>query len=318
VKIKAAGLEPEHPELSRSYTNLGDIYVARGVYPTAKEHYLHGLRLEIEASGPDDIKVGVVLNKLGNPLRPQGARCAQEVAERAVAIHEKRTAPTPRIMVSLGHLATWHVSQRRYDEAYRLYERCLAIAKGHAAAGDADIGYCLTNLAAICEKKGDLPAALRLYDQAFPIVEKNAGTDSGRRRRRWATGPGSTIAWPRTTRRSASIDVRSRSAAAWATTSSCGRTWASPSSSGASPITRAPSSAAAKPSPWPNDPSARERSRRRGVPAPRERSQGQPQDGRGGAALRAVAARPREGLRGHRLQSRVGVVEPRLVSVRTR
>ncbi|MDV2502366.1 MAG: MFS transporter [bacterium] len=135
--------------------------------PVAEE----ALRIGEEVFGPDDYKMAISLNNLGEFYRYRGRYAeAEPLHKRALAIREKvKGEEHPKVAQSLNNLAMTYLEQGRYAEAVPLQERAVAILEKALGRNHPLVAKSLKNYAALLRKTNRAAEAAKMEARAKRI-----------------------------------------------------------------------------------------------------------------------------------------------------
>jgi len=151
----------------------------QGKYAEAIPIATEAVKVAEAAFGPEDEKVGTVLNNLAELYESQGKYGeAEPLFQRALRICEKALGPDhPDLASYINNLAKLYKEQGKYDQAEPLYQRALRIREKALGPDDPDIATTLGSLAVLYESQGKYSEAEPLLHRALRIYEKALGPD---------------------------------------------------------------------------------------------------------------------------------------------
>jgi tetratricopeptide (TPR) repeat protein len=163
--------------------NLGGLDHSRGRLAEGLAHAEHGLRLRIEAVGPDHADVARDLNAIGALHHDAGDTTAADSAyRRALEIFERSLgADHYEVAMTCANLAVSTAKAGDAVVARQLYERALAILESTLGAGHPDVALVQHNFAVLLADEGDLDAALELLARADTVLAATLPRDHPRR-----------------------------------------------------------------------------------------------------------------------------------------
>ena len=129
LEIRERLLLPADPLVSKSLTNLGDLYIAKGDNKAAKKIFERLLALQEQQFGPADVKLGPTLDRLAALYyRDGGTDKAEDLYQRAVTVRENALGPNHvEVADSLFALGQYYRLRRKYDLAQTAYRHSLMI-----------------------------------------------------------------------------------------------------------------------------------------------------------------------------------------------
>lgn len=161
-----------------THMDAGDKAYQQGNYIEAEKQVLAALK-KAEAFGPQDPRLGIILNALADVYRSQGRYAeAKPLYKRALMIQEKTLgADDPLVATTLNNLAVLYDDQGRYAEAELLHKRALAIRQKAYGQTHPDVANSLHNLASLYQEQGKYAEAEVLYKQTLRTSEKALDAD---------------------------------------------------------------------------------------------------------------------------------------------
>jgi Tfp pilus assembly protein PilF len=172
----AARAQPSE-EADRAYRR-GVSLLEAGKLEEAAREFEKVLELAERALGPDDPRLAVDLNNLGEVYRRMGRLDrAAELLRRAIRLDEAAGGRGPALATSLNNLGLVLRAQGRLDTAADLYRRALALLENSLGPDHPDTARALTNLAQLELERGDARTALSLQERAARIARASLGSD---------------------------------------------------------------------------------------------------------------------------------------------
>jgi len=184
VLLSLALLLPDAPvraqpseEADRAYRR-GVSLLEAGKLEEAAREFEKVLELAERALGPDDPRLAVDLNNLGEVYRRMGRLDrAAELLRRAIRLDEAAGGRGPALATSLNNLGLVLRAQGRLDTAADLYRRALALLENSLGPDHPDTARALNNLAQLELERGDVRSALSLQERAARIARASLGPD---------------------------------------------------------------------------------------------------------------------------------------------
>lgn len=168
-----AAQQPDAADLS--YRRAVQLLEAGKLAEAARE-FERVLELAERALGPDDPRLAVDLNNLGEVYRRQGRlERAAELLRRAIRLDEAAGGRSPALATSLNNLGLVLRAQGRLDAAADLYHRALDLLEGTLGPDHPDTARALNNLAQLELERGDPASALPLQERAAKIARASLG-----------------------------------------------------------------------------------------------------------------------------------------------
>jgi tetratricopeptide (TPR) repeat protein len=180
LAILEAGPVVDSDALAGLLHNLGGLEHSRGRIAEGLVHAERGLRLRIEAVGPDHPDVARDLNAIGALHHDAADSTAAVTAyRRALEIFEKTLGPDHyEVAMTCANLA---VSTAAAADARRLYERALDILEPTLGVGHPDVALVQHNFAVLLADQDDVDTALDLLTRADAALAAALPQDHPRR-----------------------------------------------------------------------------------------------------------------------------------------
>ncbi|MBV8760224.1 MAG: serine/threonine protein kinase [Deltaproteobacteria bacterium] len=158
---------------------LGTLAYFQGKADESVRHYQRALADREKLFGPNDFRVGVVLDNLGITLEDMGKKDeALATHQRAVAIAEASLGPDhPDLATSLNSLGVALHGVHRDDEALAAHRRALAILEKALGPDNGEVGATHSYIAQVLMDTHHTEDGLAEYTRALAIEEKALGPD---------------------------------------------------------------------------------------------------------------------------------------------
>ena len=92
IELKTLG--PEHPNVGKTYNNLGFSYAEKGEHDKTIEYYEKALAIGLKTLGPEHPMVGTTYNNIGGEYAERGDKVkAMKYLLKAKAIYLKKLGP---------------------------------------------------------------------------------------------------------------------------------------------------------------------------------------------------------------------------------
>jgi tetratricopeptide (TPR) repeat protein len=178
-----AGPRTDEDALAGVLHNLGGLDHSRGRIAEGLAHADRGLRLRIEAVGPDHPDVARDLNAIGALHHEAGNTVAADTAyRRALEIFENTLGPDHyEVAMTCANLAVSTATAGDAVAARQLYERALRILESSLGGEHPDVALVQHNFAVLLADHGDPDAALDLLAQADAVLAAILPPDHPRR-----------------------------------------------------------------------------------------------------------------------------------------
>jgi CHAT domain-containing protein/Tfp pilus assembly protein PilF len=184
VTIKERALDPAHPDLATSLSNLGVQRTLAGNPAAAKPLLERALAIREAAFGPDHVLVAASLFKLGGLLITlHDDAGAIVLLERAQRIREKvHGADHPDTLRTLVNLAILYQETGDYVAARQRYERALVIGERFRSPDLLTLHVLMGMAVVLSELGGDFAGSARLNERLLALTERAYGPTDPRMR----------------------------------------------------------------------------------------------------------------------------------------
>lgn len=179
LAIRERLLGPEHPDIVKSLSGLGNVAYRTGDYASAQAFYERALELNDRSLGPGHPTAATQLTRLGHVAMSRGDyKQALALHERALAIEEEVLGPDhSQIASSMQSLGGVHFYLGNYEEARRLYAQALALEERALGPEHPKIAANLYNLSNALQALSKYPEAISLLTRSLAISEKSVGPE---------------------------------------------------------------------------------------------------------------------------------------------
>ena len=179
IGIQKKALDPDHPTLATSYSNLALVVQDQGDLAEARRLLQRAIEIEEKAFDPDHPTLATSYSNLASVVKDQGDLAeARRLIERAIKIKEKSSYPDHTFLAtSYSNLALVVQSQGDLSEARRLLEHAIEIGGKVFDPDHPTLATSYSNLATVVKDQGDLAGARRLLERAIEIKEKAFDTN---------------------------------------------------------------------------------------------------------------------------------------------
>jgi eukaryotic-like serine/threonine-protein kinase len=169
---------PSDPATADAWQMLSMLAVYRDDIRASEVYARRSVDIRVAAYGADDPRIAYSLEMLGRALRRLGRdEEGERYVREALALHEREKGPNdPGLIVPLYRLADAVASGREdYDEAARLMERGVAIAKASFGENHPRTAYAIGMLGELESRRGNFAKAERLSRRAVDIYDRTLG-----------------------------------------------------------------------------------------------------------------------------------------------
>ena len=169
----------EHPDVARSYNNIGCVHDNQGDYAKALEYYSKAMIIFENIFGTQHPFVATSYNNIGNVLESQGDYAkALEYHSKALAIRERVLGTEhPDVATSYNNIGHVYSEQGDYAKTLEYYSKALAIFEKVFGTEHPAVATSYNNTGYVYFHQGDYAKALEYYSKALDIREKVLGID---------------------------------------------------------------------------------------------------------------------------------------------
>ncbi|HSE19674.1 MAG TPA: TonB family protein [Pyrinomonadaceae bacterium] len=129
LEIRERLLPRTDPRVGQSLAHVGDLYIAKHDYDSARKIFERLLAIQEERFGPDDVNLAFVFDRLAVLYNRDGKPAkTEEFYQRALAVREKAFGPEHvEVAETLYALGQFYRIRREYTRAHDSYKRSLLI-----------------------------------------------------------------------------------------------------------------------------------------------------------------------------------------------
>lgn len=177
--IRARVLGREHADYGAAIYTIGNLFLARGDYPTADSLLMLSLEIRKLALGEDHSLVGGTHARIAYIKRLQTKyEEALFHSQRALAIQEKaKGAESAEVATALTSLGNVYMRMGKYEEAKQVYLRGHPLWLKHYASDASQVANSLQNISWIEYLLGNYSEARRIGEEALAIRETTLKDD---------------------------------------------------------------------------------------------------------------------------------------------
>ena len=164
----------EHPDVVKSYNNIGSVYDTRGESDRALEYYGKALKISQKINGEWHRDVAAILNNMGLTYSSLGDYPrALEYYEKSLMIRRKLLSDNhPDVALSYNNVGSVYSWQGEHAKALGYYEKALKISQKINGKWHRDVATILNNMGLTYSSLGDYPRALEYYEKSLMIQRK--------------------------------------------------------------------------------------------------------------------------------------------------
>jgi serine/threonine-protein kinase len=169
---------PADPSTADAWQMLSMLAVYREDIRNSEVYARRSVNIRVAAYGADDPRIAYSLEMLGRALRRLGRdEEGERYLRQGFALHERERGPNdPSLIVPLYRLAEAVAGGREdYDEAARLMERGVAIARASFGENHPRTAYAMGMLGELESRRGNFAKAERLSRRAVDIYDRALG-----------------------------------------------------------------------------------------------------------------------------------------------
>ncbi len=169
----------EHPDVVKSYNNIGSVYDTRGESDRALEYYGKALKISQKINGEWHRDVATILNNMGLTYSSLGDYPrALEYYEKSLMIQRKLLSDNhPDVALSCNNIGSVYSFQEEYAKALEYYEEALKTYRRIYGEDHSDIALCYNNIGYVYSSWGDYSRALKYYGKSLKIRQKIFGEE---------------------------------------------------------------------------------------------------------------------------------------------
>lgn len=169
----------EHPDVVKSYNNIGSVYDTRGESDRALEYYGKALKISQKINGEWHRDVAAILNNMGLTYSSLGDYPrALEYYEKSLTIRRKLLSDNhPDVALSCNNIGSVYSFQEEYAKALEYYEEALKTYRRIYGEDHSDIALCYNNIGYVYSSWGDYSRALKYYGKSLKIRQKIFGEE---------------------------------------------------------------------------------------------------------------------------------------------
>jgi tetratricopeptide (TPR) repeat protein len=174
ISITEEVLEPKHPSLATSYSNIATIYQDKGDLEKALEFAVKDISIREEVLEPKHPSLATSYNNIAVVYQDKGdLEKALEFSVKALTIKEEVLEPKhPSLATSYNNIATIYNDKSNLDKALEFALKALTISEEVFEPKHPNLANSYNNIAVIYQNKGDLEKALELAVKALTIREE--------------------------------------------------------------------------------------------------------------------------------------------------
>lgn len=169
----------EHPDVVKSYNNIGSVYDTLGESDRALEYYGKALKISQKINGEWHRDVAAILNNMGLTYSSLGDYPrALEYYEKSLMIRRKLLSDNhPDVALSCNNIGSVYSFQEEYAKALEYYEEALKTYRRIYGEDHSDIALCYNNIGYVYSSWGDYSRALKYYGKSLKIRQKIFGEE---------------------------------------------------------------------------------------------------------------------------------------------
>ncbi len=183
IEIRERALGPDHPDLARALSMLGNVQGARSEFSAARLSFERSLEIRVKALGPEHDAVASSLESLGNVhMALNEYEAARARFAKALAIEEVTGPRDPHIAYPLTSLGSALIRLDRHAEAIPLLQRAVDVRRdGHVdpqLTAHSRFALARALWGAAPSQGGDRTRATKLADDVRALYTRD-GSDDG-------------------------------------------------------------------------------------------------------------------------------------------
>ena len=170
--IRIALVGPDHPDVTDTIVNLGNVLLALGRPEDALVHHRRALAVLERARGRDDTSLRVVLNDVAVVLQELGRYDeALDSYRRALALSIALEPNSPAVGVVHNNMGEIHMRRRDWATARAEFEQGLAVLRTSLPPTHPYVGNAMTGVARARLELGETDAAIEQLQAALAVLE---------------------------------------------------------------------------------------------------------------------------------------------------
>ncbi|HWB76107.1 MAG TPA: serine/threonine-protein kinase [Nannocystaceae bacterium] len=170
--IRIALVGPDHPDVTDTIVNLGNVLLALGRPEDALPHHRRALAVLERARGRDDASLRVVLNDVAVVLQELGRHDeALDSYRRALALWEQLEPRSPVIGVVHNNMGEIHMRRRDWATARAEFETALAALRTSLPPTHPYVGNAMSGVGRAQLELGEVDAAIEQLQRAIAVLE---------------------------------------------------------------------------------------------------------------------------------------------------
>jgi len=176
IELDKARLGGDHPDVAKTYYNIGELYLVQKKYVEASTHFRRALRIYENAGGIIEEKarqqgLSRVLARLALAYQEQKLyKAAMPLLNRALEIDRSVFgSKSANVAASLSNLAMLYEAQGKHDQAKMLVRQAIAIDTEVLGEKSPRLATSYSQLGTILRKEGKIDEAISALDKAAKI-----------------------------------------------------------------------------------------------------------------------------------------------------
>jgi tetratricopeptide (TPR) repeat protein len=175
LAILEQSLPPNHPDLAKSYNNIGGVYFDMGEYSKALSYYEKALEIDKKTLPPNHPDLAMSYMNIGNVYSNMGEYSkALSSHEKALAMKQQSLPPNhPELANSYGNIGNVYKDMGEYSKALSSHEKALAIRQQSLPPNHPDLVKSYGNIGNVYGSMGDYSKARSFYKRAVDIAQQS-------------------------------------------------------------------------------------------------------------------------------------------------
>ena len=169
----------EHPEIAKTFNNMGGVFHAQGDYDMALKYFGKALSIKEEALGPEHSSTAVTHNNIASVYADKGDyKSALEYYGKALTIIEREFGTKNyKAATTYNNIASIYDAQGDYEKALEFYGKDISIIEGILGTNHPETAKTYNNMANVFREQGEYDKAMEYYVKAVSIRERVLGTE---------------------------------------------------------------------------------------------------------------------------------------------
>ena len=161
--------------ISSIYNQLGAVYIQKGDFDQALDHYYRSLEIKLTYVSPTDSSLSTIYSNIGSALRNQNQLDeALKYMDRALET-ERNASESDQLKIASyrNNIGLVLTDQNKYTEALIHYEKALGIQQTYLPSNHPNLATSYNNIGIIYNEIREYSQALSCYEKALEIMQRS-------------------------------------------------------------------------------------------------------------------------------------------------